>query len=52
MQERPDTATLYCELSQQFLRWHEGELEVYCKYAAKWKPSAIRDFKLARVVKL
>ena len=49
---RPDTATLYCVLSSQYLRYNMGELEVYCNYAKVWKESAIKDLKLAQVLEL
>ncbi len=52
MQEIPETATMYSELSHCFMRWNDGELEVYCQYAKVWKPSVIRDMALAKVVKL
>ena len=52
MQEIPETATMYSHLSECFLRWNDGELEVYCKYAKVWKPSVIRNLELAKVVKL
>lgn len=52
MQEIPETATMYSELSHCFMRWNGGELEVYCQYAKVWKPSAIRDMALAKVIQL
>lgn len=52
-QEIPEGATMFSQLSKQYLRWGKlGGLEVYCIYEKTWKNSAITDLYKAKVHKI